>query len=591
MTVLALEDISLTAAGGIDLLRKISFSIDRGRTMGLVGESGAGKSMIGKLISGLLPENFRVASGRLLFEGKDLTGQTAVARRRLLGRRIAFIPQEPLSALNPVLTVGKQFSEHLARLGVPRREIAGRAEAWLEAVHLPEPQKMLRRYPFEISGGQCQRVLIAMAFSSEPGLIVADEPTTALDVITQSKIILLLREQQALHGAAVVLITHDLLLAAEVCDEVGVLYAGDLVETGPARDVLQAPAHPYTRSLRSSTPAMAGPRRVLPALPDQMPGVMALAGLPGCRFAPRCPSRDGACAADMPPWRMVAEGHRVRCADICVGADFAPPDDVAMAEPPSADAPLVLELRGVSLRYPGRKNLFGRAAGVDAVRDVSLKVRSGEFVGIVGESGSGKSSVARLVMGLERPTAGKIVLDGGAQIVFQDPQSALNPRRRVLSLVTQALEVAGHQVDSGERLRRALDLLEETGLPADCLPRVPSQLSGGQKQRVNISRALCVTPRLLVADEIVSGLDVSVQAQILNLLLRLGRELEFSLLFISHDLAVVRYLCTQVAVMHRGRIVESGETEKVFANPRHEYTRSLLAAVPSGARVVAAIGY
>jgi peptide/nickel transport system ATP-binding protein len=209
----------------------------------------------------------------------------------------------------------------------------------------------------------------------------------------------------------------------------------------------------------------------------------------------------------------------------------------------------------------------------------------------VGESGSGKSSVARLVMGLERPTAGKIVLDGGAQIVFQDPQSALNPRRRVLSLVTQALEVAGHQVDSGERLRRALDLLEETGLPADCLPRVPSQLSGGQKQRVNISRALCVTPRLLVADEIVSGLDVSVQAQILNLLLRLGRELEFSLLFISHDLAVVRYLCTQVAVMHRGRIVESGETEKVFANPRHEYTRSLLAAVPSGARVVAAIGY
>jgi peptide/nickel transport system ATP-binding protein len=278
----------------------------------------------------------------------------------------------------------------------------------------------------------------------------------------------------------------------------------------------------------------------------------------------------------------VAAGHRVRCAGICVGADFAPPDDVAMAEPPATDAPLVLELRRVSLRYPGRKTFFRRATGVDAVRDVSLSVRSGEFVGIVGESGSGKSSVARLVMGLERPTAGEIVLEGGRQIVFQDPQSALNPRRRVFSLVTQALEVAGHHVDSGERLRRALALLEETGLPLDCLPRVPSQLSGGQKQRVNISRALCVTPKLLVADEIVSGLDVSVQAQILNLLLRLGRELEFSLLFISHDLAVVRYLCTRVAVMHRGRIVESGETEKIFANPQHEYTRSLLAAVPSG---------
>ncbi|HWK46619.1 MAG TPA: ABC transporter ATP-binding protein [Stellaceae bacterium] len=600
--VLALDGVTLQAGTGnktIELLRDISFTVERGRTLGLVGESGAGKSMIGRLISGLLPPSFQVAAGRLLFDGADLTGQSAAARRALLGRRIAFVPQEPLSALNPVLSIGRQFAEHLARLGVPDRQRQDRAAEWLAAVHLPEPRAMLRRYPHELSGGQCQRVLIAMAFSSEPSLIVADEPTTALDVITQARIMQLLKEQQALHGAAVVLITHDLHLAAQVCDEVGVMYAGDMVERGPASAVLRAPFHPYTRSLRNSVPALDGPRRILPALPDQMPGVMALAGLGGCRFAPRCPSRDTACAGALPPWHEVGPAHRVRCADACLGADFPPAADVpdGLIRLPS-EAPAVLELCDVSLHYAGRRGLFGRpAATIAAVHEVSLTVGPGEFVGLVGESGSGKSSVARLVMGLERPTSGRLLLEGHdpltadqpllralrehVQIVFQDPQSALNPRRNVFSLVTQALEVSGHRVDRPERRRQARRLIEETGLPADCLPRVPSQLSGGQKQRVNIARALCVTPRLLVADEIVSGLDVSVQAQILNLLLRLGRELGISLLFISHDLAVVRYLCSRVAVMYRGRIVETGDTEEVFANPRHAYTRSLLEAVPS----------
>jgi peptide/nickel transport system ATP-binding protein len=607
--VLALDGITLQAdfagrAGRpIEILRDISFSIPRHRTLGLVGESGAGKSMIARLVSGLLPSAFSISRGSLRFEGVDLSRQDAVARRALLGRRIAFIPQEPLSALNPVLSIGRQFAEHLARLGVPPRQRAAQAAEWLAAVHLPDPRAIFDRYPHELSGGQCQRALIAMAFSSEPALIVADEPTTALDVVTQSRIMLLLKEQQAAHGAAVLLITHDLHLAAHVCDEVAVMYAGDMVERGPAAIVLRVPSHPYTLSLRNSVPALDRQRHVLPTLPDQMPGIMALAALGGCRFAPRCPVSDPGCASDLPAWQQLDGGHRVRCAPACLGAEVPAVDDPSVLRPaarlPTATSGMaVLELCDVSLSYHRPRTLFRRPAPpIDAVSEVSLRIEPGEFVGLVGESGSGKSSIARLIMGLELPTSGRILFDGGnplavdrsafqalrrhVQIVFQDPQSALNPRRDVASLVTQALEVADRRVDRAERRQRAEQLLCETGLPADCLTRVPSQLSGGQKQRVNIARSLCITPRLLVADEIVSGLDVSVQAQILNLLLRLGRERGISLLFISHDLAVVGYLCSRVAVMHRGRIVETGDTDEVFARPRHAYTRLLLDAAPS----------
>ena len=585
--VLRLENVTLNApvAGRpVALLRDVSFAVEAGGTFGLVGESGAGKSMIGRLLSGLLPPGFALADGRVLFGGDDLARLGPAARRALLGDRIAFIPQEPLSALNPVLTVERQFGDHLARRGLRGRAARARILEWLDAVHLPDPPALLRRYPHELSGGQCQRVLVAMAFSSEPRLIVADEPTTALDVVTQSRIVALLREQQGLHGAAVLLITHDLHLAAQVCDEVGVMYAGDMVERGPARAVLRDPLHAYTLGLRNSVPDIDGPRRVLPTLPDAMPGVSVLGGLPGCRFAPRCPARDAGCAAGLPPWQEIEPAHFVRCAPACRRAEYAPPADIVLtAAAPAASRP-VLELSGVSLTYVTRVGL--RRVAVEAVRNVSLAVGAREFVGLVGESGSGKSSVARLVMGLERPTSGTVTLDGAdprrdVRFVFQDPASALNPRRTVSSLLTQAFEAPGAGVGAEAWRARALALLRETGLPPDCLPRVPSQLSGGQKQRVNIARALCITPRLLVADEIVSGLDVSVQAQILNLLLRIGRELGIGVLLISHDLAVVRYACTRVAVMHRGAIVESGPTDAVFANPTHPYTRTLLDAVPS----------
>ena len=602
--ILSLEGVTLTAplpTGRVAVLRDINLSVERGRILGLVGESGAGKSMIGRLVSGLLPAGFAIERGTVRFEGVDLLMRTSEQRRDLLGRRIAFIPQEPLTALNPVLTIGQHFDEHLARLGRPKRERAAAAIEQLANVQLPTPAELLRRYPHELSGGQCQRVLIALAFASNPTLIIADEPTTALDVVTQAHVMRLLADQQRVYGTAVVLITHDLRLAAHVCDEVGVMYAGDMIERGPAGTVLREPMHPYTRILKLANPSLEGERRVIPTLGEFMPGLSVLASMPGCRFAPRCAARDAACERTLLALREVAPGHAVRCADAC--AAVSPAADaperalfgVRTAETPSAQP--LLELRDVDLRYTSRRGLLGtRLVTVDAVKGASFKVFPRERVGIVGESGSGKSSVARLIVGLEQPTGGELRMEGkdaaGAtaeilrvaresiQIVFQDPQSALNPRRSVLRLVTQVFEVSGREKGAADRLARARELLQETGLPGDCLARFPGQLSGGQRQRVNIARALCVTPKLLVADEIVSGLDVSVQAQIMNLLLRLSDELGLAMLFISHDLSVVRYLCSRVLVMHRGEIVETGDTERVFAEPRHAYTRALLGAVP-----------
>ncbi|MCP8937943.1 ABC transporter ATP-binding protein [Alsobacter sp. SYSU M60028] len=583
--------------GAAKVLRDVSFTLRRGRVLGLVGESGAGKSMLGRVIARNLPEGFAVTGGALSFLGQDLVTIADEPRRQLLGDKIAFIPQEPLTALNPVMTVGRQFDEHLARLGAPRAGRRERAIAALAELRLRDPASLLERYPFQLSGGMCQRVLIAMAFASGPALIVADEPTTALDVSTQAHIVQIVRALQRDHGTTLLFITHDLRLASHVCDDILVLYAGEVVERGPAREVCAAPRHPYTRALLAANPPLDGAARRLVTLPDTMPGLAAFASLPGCRFAPRCPVKDPACAAATPPLRDIAPGRAVRCTEACLTGAAA----IVDAAPPRPPAPppgeTVLALETVSKHYPGERDWLGRRRpGVDAVKPLDLTVRAGEFVGVVGESGSGKSTLAKLVMGLEAATGGRIAVDGkdvtvndpaarrvrlGAlQMVFQDPQSALNPRRPVSRLITQAMEAGDGRWSEAERVARARALLEETGLSPDLLGRYPSQLSGGQKQRVNIARALCVTPRLLVADEIVSGLDVSVQAQILNLLLDLRRERGIGLVFISHDLAVVRYLCDRVVVMRHGEVVESGDTDTVFAAPRHPYTRALLAAVP-----------
>jgi peptide/nickel transport system ATP-binding protein len=586
-------------ASEVPVLRDVSFALEAGKMLGLVGESGAGKTMIGRIVGQSLPHGFRVTAGSLGFRGTDLLNLAPDRHRALLGDRIAFVPQEPLSALNPVLTIGQQFAEHLRRLGIKRGERRARAAALLAEVRLPDPAGLLRLYPFQLSGGMCQRVLLALAFASDPELIVADEPTTALDVSTQAHIVTLLRRLQASRRTGIVFITHDLRLAAHLCDEIIVLYAGDVVERGPAKEVFRAPRHPYTSALQRANPPLGGPRHGLPSLPEHMPGLAAFAGMPGCRFAPRCPVADPACRDAPPRLRAIAAGHFVRCSPGCLGGHAAeaalPP---AIPAPATAAAPPILRLTGVSKIFRGPRFLLRRGRGVAAVRAASLAVAPGEFVGVVGESGSGKSTLARLVMGLETPSAGRIELAGhemahaGAdwaarlrtvQMIFQDPQSALNPRRPVASLATQALEASLHAQPRAARHTRARALLRETGLPEELAPRFPPQLSGGQRQRVNIARALCTTPPLIVADEIVSGLDVLVQAQILNLLLRLRETHGIALLFISHDLSVVRYLCSRVVVMHRGEIVEDGATEEVFAAPRHTYTRLLLAAVPPDA--------
>jgi peptide/nickel transport system ATP-binding protein len=602
MTLLEAKDLTLGVAIGRDeiaVLRDITFSLKPGKMLGLVGESGAGKSMIGRIIGQNLPPGFRVTAGSLRFRDDDLLALGPERHRALLGDRIAFVPQEPLSALNPVLTIGQQFAEHLGRLGIARRERRARAVALLQEVRLPDPESLLRRYPFQLSGGMCQRVLLALAFASDPALIVADEPTTALDVSTQAHIVTLLRRLQESRGTGVVFITHDLRLAAHLCDEIIVLYAGDVVERGPAKVIFAGPRHPYTRALQRANPPLSGVRHGLPSLPETMPGLGAFASLPGCRFAPRCPVADPACRDTPTPLREVAPLHFVRCSPRCLDAQAteALPLPIATAAATAAATP-ILCLDGVSKIFRTERGLLRRGRAVAAVSGASLAVAPGEFVGVVGESGSGKSTLARLVMGLEAPSAGRIELAGHAmaeanrdwaaririvQMVFQDPQSALNPRRTIASLATQPLEAAHNAEPRAARHARALALLRETGLPEELAPRFPPQLSGGQRQRVNIARALCTTPPLLVADEIVSGLDVLVQAQILNLLLRLRETHGIALLFISHDLSVVRYLCSRVIVMHRGAIVEDGATEQVFSEPRHAYTRSLLAAVPPDA--------
>jgi peptide/nickel transport system ATP-binding protein len=591
-----LEARNLTVSAALDgesapVIRDLSFALERGRVIGLVGESGAGKSMIGRTIAQLLPAGFGVTSGNLEFAGTDLVSMGAERRRALLGREIAFIPQEPLSALNPVLTVGSQFDEHLARIGVTASERRERMLVAFEAVHLPHGADLLTRYPHQLSGGMCQRALIAFAFASKPKLVIADEPTTALDVTIQARIVRLIAEMQERENTAVVFITHDLRLAAQVCDDILVLYAGRAAEYGPARKVFATPGHPYTRCLQLANPAMRGARRSLYALPERMPGLRAYRDILGCAFAPRCPHVIADCAHAPPPFVEVGAAHVAACIRAQQTTQIAAPA-LAPADEPARTSPL-LEVSDLSKRFVSGRGLFRRASTFTAVRNASFALHENEFVGIVGESGSGKSTLARLIVGLETPSEGRIVIAGRdasapdfdehrrrtVQMVFQDPQSALNPRRRVASIVTQPLEAAGIATWEERRAKAGL-LLSEIGLPPEAARRFPAQLSGGQRQRVNIARALCAVPRILIADEIVSGLDVSVQAQLLNLLAALRRERGFSMLFISHDLSVVRYLCDRVLVMYRGEVVESGATEQVFAAPAHDYTRTLLAAVP-----------
>jgi peptide/nickel transport system ATP-binding protein len=506
-----------------EAVSEVSFSVQRGELLCLVGESGSGKTVIAHAIMGLLPKTLEVTGGEILLEGEELTHASAARRRRLRGSRMAMVFQEPMSALNPVMTCGAQIDEvlrtHTAKSPSERR---GRALELMREVALLEPERLLDAYPHQLSGGQRQRVGIAIALALEPALLIADEPTTALDVTTQAQILKLIVELQRRHGMAVLFVTHDFGVVAEIAQRVAVLRQGRLVEIGAKEEVLTQPRHEYTRMLIRAVPSL----------------------------APR---------------------HRR----------------------PASAAPVVLEARSVSKTYVERR-WFRGSREVIAAAEVSFTLRKGETLGIVGESGSGKTTLARCVVRLIEPTKGEVRLDGidvarlrvrelrplrrRMQIVFQDPYRSLNPRRTVAEAIIEGPLNQG--VARGEALERARRLLQLVRMDTAALERYPHQFSGGQRQRICIARALAMEPQVLVADEPVSALDVSVQAQVLALLEEIRIRLDLAMLFITHDLRVAAQVCDRVAVMQAGRIVECGPAEEILVHPRHPYTQALLAAAP-----------
>ena len=570
----------------------VSFRIARGETFALLGESGCGKSVTAQGILRLLPAAGRVLGGSVRYDGTDLLALPEVAMRAYRGGKIAMIFQEPSTSLNPVLTVGQQIAEVLARhLALRGAAARARSQELLEQVGIADPARRLDEYPFQLSGGMQQRVMIAIALAGEPELLIADEPTTALDVTMQAQILDLLAQLQAERGMAILLITHDLGVVARLAQRIGVMYAGELVEIAGREQFFTQPAHPYTQALFAALPDAGRRGAPLRTIVGQVPALSALP--PGCRFAPRCPQAMPVCREENPAWRVEACGAQVRChwqneGEAVPAAGESATDDAA----PATLAPL-LQIRDLAVHFPIRKGILQRVVGqVKAVDGVSLTLAPGRTLALVGESGCGKTTVGKALLQLIRPTAGSVRVNGEewvgargkslrqarrqAQMVFQNPFASLNPRLRVGEIIAEGMQTLG---GLGEPATAIAALLQAVGLPADAAGRFPHEFSGGQRQRIAIARALAVQPRLLVCDEPTSALDVSVQAQILNLLKTLQQELGVAYLFITHNLAVVEYLAHDIAVMYLGRIVECGAAAEVLAAPRHPYTQALLSAV------------
>jgi peptide/nickel transport system ATP-binding protein len=555
-----------TEEGVVVAVEDASLSIAPGRTLGLVGESGSGKSVTSLSVLRLLPDRVAtIESGRIRFLGRDLLTLPEREMLKIRGAQIAMIFQEPMSSLNPVLTVGSQVVEAIRIHQKTSKRIAReRTIRLFEEVGLPDPARRIDMYPHELSGGQQQRVMIAMALSCNPELLIADEPTTALDVTIQAQILDLLRHLRDSRRMAILFITHDLGLVSTIADEVAVMYRGRIVERGPVLDIFANPRHPYTKGLLACRPRLSVRSRRLPVVSD----FMDVEELPGgeIRVLERAPSPPSAAPEPRPP-ASPAEGR-----------------------------PL-LTVNDLRVEFPIKKGIFQRVVGhVKAVDGVSFDVPSGRTLGLVGESGCGKTTTGRAILRLVEPTSGTVQFDGvdlarlrgealrnvrrAMQIVFQDPYGSLNPRLTIETALVEPMEVHRIGATRRERRDRAVALLEEVGLTPSHLPRFPHEFSGGQRQRLCIARALSVDPRFIVCDEPVSSLDVSVQAQILNLLRGLQAKRGLTYLFISHDLAVVRFMADRVAIMSAGRIVESGEPEEIFVRPREEYTRRLLDAIP-----------
>ena len=583
--------------GWTKVLHGVTFTIAPGEAFGLVGESGCGKSTVAYQLLGFRRESGRILDGRILFQGTNLGTLDRPGLDRLRGNRMSLVPQNPTTALSPGMRIGRQLIETLQY----HRAFAGRevdrVVELLRLVGLPSPETLSARYPHELSGGQQQRVCIAMALACEPDLVVLDEPTTGLDVTTQEQIVGLLTDLRARLGMAMLYVTHDLGVLAQVADRVGVMYAGRMVEIASTHELFARPKHPYTQGLIASIPRV---ETVHGGGGPALKGLLRRHELPpGCPFEPRCSFADGACKTDAQKLEAVDDGHLVACR-MWQAIDGSRPTTAERGTPearPSSSRP-VLEVSGLHIGYGrdgGLARILSRVAP-DVVEDLSFTVGAREIFALVGESGSGKSTVARAVSGLVPPRKGSIRFDGeslpsrvGArtgdvrrriQYIFQNPDASLNPRARIGRILARPIEMFFGLDGAGAR-QKVEDALEDVRLDKGYASRFPDQLSGGERQRVAIARALVANSQILLCDEILSGLDVSVQANILILLQRLRREHDLSMLFISHDLAVVRSLADRVGVLFRGRFMEVGDVEHVFAPPFHPYTFELLMAVPS----------
>ncbi|MGH8688578.1 MAG: dipeptide ABC transporter ATP-binding protein [Burkholderiales bacterium] len=590
-TVLDTPEGELRAVDGVDL------SIAKGECFALVGESGCGKSMTALSILRLLPDVGRITSGQVRLDGQDLLALPEAAMRAVRGRRAAMIFQEPATALNPVLTAGRQVAEVLERhTSLRGAAVRRRTLELLEAVGIPEAERRIGEYAFQLSGGLRQRVMIAAALAVDPEVLIADEPTTALDVTIQAQILELLAKLQRERGMALLLITHDLGIVAKMADRVAVMYAGEVVEVAPREAFFRAPQHPYSQKLFAALPRAAQRAGPLAQIPGQVPPLTR--AFSGCRFADRCEQVFERCRREAPRLLDLGEGRRARChlREKERAAPRTASSGVADARVASPARPL-LEVTDLKVHFPIRRGVFRRTVGlVKAVDGVSLAVGEGRTLALVGESGSGKTTVGKAILQLIRPTAGRVRYDGAEltglpraalrpyrramQIVFQDPYASLDPRMRVAETLAEGMRSLGVGADERERAARIDELLEQVGLPAAAKSRYPHEFSGGQRQRIAIARALAVEPKLIVCDEPTSALDVSVQAQILNLLRSLQDRLGLAYLFITHNLAVVEYLAHEVAVMTGGRIVEQGRAAQLLRSPAHPYTRALLEAVP-----------
>ena len=585
MSLLRVDGLDVTF-GAVRAVRDVSFTLDRGECLAIVGESGSGKSVTARTLVGLAGEGAAITAGALDFDGQDLAALTEARWRGVRGRRIGLVLQDALVSLDPLRTVGAEIAEPLRTHAlVPRARTRARVLELLDDVGIPEPERRAAQYPHQLSGGLRQRALIASAVAGGPELLIADEPTTALDVTVQAQVLDLLGRLKE-QGTAVLLISHDLSVVARLADRVAVMYGGRIVETGSTAAVLADPRHPYTRALLDAVPAThaKGTRLAAPvaALPP--------AGPSGCPYAARCTAADDRCRDSLP----APDEHGALCWHPG-GAAGPPPAAVRLrtrGEEPARQAPPLIEAERISKRFRAPDG-----STYDAVREVSLSLRAGETLGVVGESGSGKTTAARIVLGLLEPDSGTVRFGGQPwsgiperrrraarlriQAVQQDPLGSFDPRFSVERVIGEAAARAGAR-RGRERRARVTELLDRVGLSAGLLERRPAELSGGQRQRVAIARALAPDPDVVVCDEPVSALDVSVQAQILDLLADLQHDLNLALLFISHDLGVVHHVSDRVIVMKDGRVVESGEVTKVFTNPAEDYTRELLAAVPGG---------